>query len=91
MSKDRRFKLVESSAGSSGDHFYPDPEMEWRLIDTSTKRTVLRFEGRWDGPDTIQSVKFSRNGKEVIAKAAKGKIMERVDLIKLAEQLDRNK
>ena len=80
VSPDGCFKIIESSPKSSGDHCYPESEMEWTLKETSTGKTLHTFYGDWSRPDTIHSVKFSKDGKEVLAKNKKGRIIKRVDL-----------
>jgi hypothetical protein len=79
ISPDRRFKIIESTPKSSGDHFYPESDMEWTLK-TAKGKTLHTFYGDWSKPDTIHSVKFSKDGKEVLARNKKGRIVERVDL-----------
>ena len=80
ISPDGSFKISELVPQSSGDHFYPDTALEWTLMETTKSRTLHTFHGDWSRPDTIQSVKFSKDGKEVLAENKKGKIMERFDL-----------
>lgn len=83
FSPDERFKVINSTPPSSSDHFYPDTDLEWKLIDTKTGKTLMTFDGDWSDPNnTINSVKFCKDGMEVLAKTAKGKILERFDLTK---------
>ena len=61
ISPDGRFKIIESAPKSSGDHYYPESEMEWTLKEIGTGKTLHTFYGDWCKPDTIHSVKFSKD------------------------------
>ena len=80
ISPDGRFKIVELPPRSSSDHFYPETDLEWALIEIAEGKTLHTFYGDWSRPDTIQSVKFNKDGKEVLAKNKKVRIIERFDL-----------
>ena len=78
-----RFRLVATYEGSS-DHFYGG-RTDWHLVDRQTGKTVWSFWGPGT-QDDIHKIEFSANGQEVIAKDGRGRIVERVDLKKLAEE-----
>ena len=78
MANKKRFQIKEKSDGSS-DHFY-SPDIKWVVIDVSTGKKIKTFLGRWEKPDAIQDVKFSKDGKEVIARNGNGEIIERFTL-----------
>jgi hypothetical protein len=82
ISPDGRFKILESAPSTSGDHFYPETDIEWALIEIATGKTLHTFYGDWSRPESIQTVKFSKDGKEVLAKNKRRKIVERFDLSK---------
>jgi hypothetical protein len=63
--------------------YYPEIDLEWTLIEIAEGKTLHTFYGNWSRPDTIQSVKFCKYGKEVLAKNKKERIIERIVLCKL--------
>jgi hypothetical protein len=77
MTNKKRFQIREKS--DSTDHFY-SPDIMWEVIDTKTGEEIKTFFGRWEKPDAIQVVKFSRDGKEVLAMNGHGEIIERFKL-----------
>ena len=79
-----RFRLDEFYETSS-DHFYGGGYTEWHLVDRQTGKKVWSFYGPGT-QDDIHKIAFSANGQEVIAKNGSGRIVERVDLKKLAEE-----
>jgi len=72
-SPDGRFRLELLPIDS--DHFYI-LDMEWKLVDTKIGSRIKTFIGHWATAGEIQSVEFSKIGKEVIAKDDKGKVVE---------------
>jgi hypothetical protein len=70
--KNLNYKII-SQSGS--DHFYRD-DVEWLVVEVKTGKQIMFFHGTWMGGDQINSVKFSEDGKEVIAKDGHGEIVE---------------
>ena len=78
-SPDGRFKLITNR---SSDHFQ-SKEMDWLILDTNGgERIIATFSD--DGP--IYKVEFSPDGWSVIATDALGRVVERVDLKKIADE-----
>ena len=78
-SPDGRFKIINTTPPLASDHFYGDTELEWKLIDTETRKTIMTFDGDWSKAGAINDVVFSKDGMEVLAKENK-KIIKRVEL-----------
>lgn len=77
INKDGRFKLSKERPDSDD---YLNPDRSWTLTYARTGKTAYYFEGLIDDETTTQEVKFSPDGKEVIAKNGNGNVLKRVSL-----------
>lgn len=77
-SPDGRFELI---LDTSSDHFMAKSK-DWYVVDTKgERRTIATFSSS----NGIYKVKFSPDGWSIIASNALGKVVEEIDLKKIAE------
>lgn len=75
-----RYK-IEEFYESDSQHFHPDTDYELKVIDTQTEKVLMTFDCDWSRDKSIQTVGFSKDGLQVIARNGQGKIVKKVDLI----------
>ena len=83
-SADGRYRLELSWPHS--DHFMAE-ERRWRLIDTVSNRAVQTINS-CSGDGEVQKVGFDKTGRFLILKNGYGKVLEEIDLVKLAKAAD---